>query len=421
MDGSRNREGSLGPRTATGYPAAPRLGDLCGMDLTAWPAGQASDKALMRRKLLQPLPRAPHSPSAADIGQLPMPWSDSCKELAGALPVRPPREAEPSVRPPLAPSPHRSAPSESRPGTSQRPRTGERPRTAERRPPVADVGFPAQLSLRGPKEAANCPFARSEALVVPLDTQQAIRNIARACARGRRAITDGTCLTAWVVNAQEGAGPAEQLLEPLAARRLDRSLAVEPIELVAERQAPGGGTALGQGGEDLRYGEGFRLRAAGCAGLYLGHSGDGREGLRWVSAPPARPDEDEEPPRVRGTRFAAHGGELGAPVVFGGRLSLLRVSSPPLSDDESEYEDSASESGSDSDTERLSRAKRAAANAKANAAPTAQELAQPAASSLMPEAGKYVAEGLFCRAADAKSGVFEATLLPLFAEPVALT
>lgn len=391
MDGSRSREGSLGPR-APGYPTA-RIGDMRDVDLAPFPAGPGPEKALMRRKLLQPLP------DTAARGQLPRPW-----EVTPPPPR--PQPAEQSARPPLPPSAQKSSTTSERPGTGQRPPTGQRPRTAERRPPVGKVGFPSQLNLRGPNEAPNCPFARPEALVLPLDTQQAVRSLAIACSGGRQTISDGVCLTAWVLATQEGVASSDQLLEPLAARRLDRSLAVEPIELVAERQASGSS-------EELRYGEGFRLRAAGCTGLYLGHGGGegGPGGLRWVSAPPSGA-ADEEQARPRGTRFAAHGGELGAPMVFGSQLSLLRVQSPPPSDAESEYDDSESESGSESDADRLPRRPPAAKVPAKAEEPT--QLASP----LMPEAGRYATEGLFARAADTKGGVFSATLLPLFAEPL---
>jgi len=226
---------------------------------------------------------------------------------------------------------------------------------------------------------------------------------------------------------------APHLLEPLAARRLDRTLAVEPIELALERQsssASGGGGGGGEGDEGaapLRYGEGFRLRAAGVAGLYLGHGARGGPaslGLHWIKRPAACATLDgKAPPPPRGTRFAAHGGELGAPLLFGRPLSLQRVSSPPVSPESSDVEDS--EEGSDSDASgsrghcrrpggccRVARAAAAAAAAKEEEEAKANKAAATAASALLPEADRYAAEGLFSRAADVE-GVFPATLLPL--------
>ena len=110
--------------------------------------------------------------------------------------------------------------------------------------------------------------------------------------------------------------------------RIDRTLAVEPIELVAERQ----GALEGP----LRYGEGFRLRAAGCRDLYLCHGG----GVAWRCGG-----------QPKAARFAAHGGELGKALRFGRPLLLRRVChglrshakplrfSPPPSEADSDSED----------------------------------------------------------------------------------
>ena len=86
---------------------------------------------------------------------------------------------------------------------------------------------------------------------------------------------------------------------------------MEPIELVAERQGCFEGP--------LRYGEGFRLRAAGCRGLYLGYARTG--GIAWKGG---KPPTD--------ARWSAHGGELGKPLLFGKALLLRRVCSPPPSE-----------------------------------------------------------------------------------------
>ncbi|CAL1130231.1 unnamed protein product [Cladocopium goreaui] len=192
-----------------------------------------------------------------------------------------------------------------------------RPRTAERASALAVVSFPARLQLRAPGEAPGPvgPFSGPGSLVLPLDTQDAVKELVSACAEGKAEINDGTCLTAWTL--PEGRSPD---LEPLTARRIDRTLAVEPIELVAERQ---GGSQEGP----IRYGEGFRLRAAGTKALYLGFEG---LGSCWKSG------SDRIPPK--GTRFSAHGGELGAPLHFGRPVSLRRVLSPPPSEVDSDPE-----------------------------------------------------------------------------------
>jgi len=193
-----------------------------------------------------------------------------------------------------------------------------RPRTAERAPALAVVSFPARLQLRAPGEVPGPPgpFTGPGNLVLPLDTQDAVKVLVSACAEGKTEIIDGSCLTAWTLPESS----RSQDLEPLTARRIDRTLAVEPIELVAERQ---GGSQEGP----IRYGEGFRLRAAGTKALYLGYEGIG---TCWKSG------EDRTPPK--GTRFSAHGGELGAPLHFGRPVSLRRVPSPPPSEVDSDPE-----------------------------------------------------------------------------------
>jgi len=354
----------------------------------AFPTGleKASDKALLRRKLLQPLARPPVAPLATEGGY--------AGEVA-ALQVERPAMDLPFAAPFAPPN---------RPATAST--DSGRPRTAQSAPALGAVSFPAQLRLRAPGEAPGPlgPFAGpGEALVIPLETQDAVRELVAACSGGRAQVTDGACLTAWSLLA----GPAEasnQLLEPLAARRLDRTLAVEPIELVAERQG-----SMGAGGGDggpLRYGEGFRLRAAGCDGLYLGHGGD-KQGLRWQQAV----DEALEAPQ--GTRFAAHGGELGAALTLGRPLSLRRVLSPaPESDSEDDYEDEES-CGSESECEhrkvRFQRPQKVPLEAEEKAAKLPM-------TGLLPEAARYAEEGLFSRLADQAESAFPVTFLPLFAE-----
>jgi len=201
-------------------------------------------------------------------------------------------------------------------------------------------------------------------------------------------------------------------------------MAVEPIELALERQ--GARTADDVDGQvSLRYGEGFRLRAAGCSSLYLGHGGDGG-GLRWIS-PSSAPQPTGTPVPPHGTRFAAHGGELGAPLLMGRPLSLQRVTSPPPSPEDSEVSDSESDDddgggdGSDSDgSSRGRRRRRRGAGGRRGgpqeASTSKSALAAAAAAqkvcSFLPEAKQYQAEGLFSRAGDGV-GAFPVTFLPL--------
>lgn len=253
---------------------------------------------------------------------------------------------------------------------------GETP-TAERASALAVVSFPARLQLRAPGEAPGPvgPFSGPGSLVLPLDTQDAVKELVSACAEGKAEINDGTCLTAWTL--PEGRSPD---LEPLTARRIDRTLAVEPIELVAERQ---GGSQEGP----IRYGEGFRLRAAGTKALYLGFEG---LGSCWKSG------SDRVPPT--GTRFSAHGGELGAPLHFGRPVSLRRVLSPPPSEVDSDPE------FSDDDAERP------------DSEESSKEPKSTTSSPLLPESAGYVKEALYSRAADKVDGAVLVAFLPLSLE-----
>mmetsp|Transcript_84384 Transcript_84384/g.149225 ORF Transcript_84384/g.149225 Transcript_84384/m.149225 type:complete len:370 (-) Transcript_84384:51-1160(-) len=365
----------------------------------AWPASleKASDKALLRRKLLQPLARPPVAPPTTEGGY-------AGQQEVPALEVDRPFDV-PFVQTNFAP-PNRPATSSTDSG---------RPRTAQSAPALGGVSFPAQLRLRAPGEAPGPlgPFAGpGEALVIPLETQDAVRELVAAC-RGRAQVTDGACLTAWSLLDAPSEG-SNQLLEPIAARRLDRTLAVEPIELVAERQ---GSYGAGGDGAPLRYGEGFRLRAAGCSGLYLSHGGD-KGGLRWQQG---LGEEVLEAPH--GCRFAAHGGELGAALLLGRPLSLRRVLSPPPdSDSESEddYEDEES-CGSESESEhrkvRFQRPRKVSSKDEGKKA----EAKPSATGGLLPEAARYAEEGLFSRLADQADTAFPATFFPLFAEPEPLS
>lgn len=317
-----------------------------GLHGVSWPPNlEKAEKLCLRRKLL-PLARPAERVALSDAQRLPAVELDVDGERAdGARTFWPP----------------------------QRP---ARPPTAERTRVLAVVSFPARLQLRGPGEAPGPPgpFSAPGNLVLTLDTQDAVRELVSACAQGKAEIMDGTCLTAWTA-----AQPPE--LEPLTARRIERTLAVEPIELVAERQGGEGSSA-----QVLRYGEGFRLRAAGTRGLYLGHEG---VGTCWKSA------QDLAPPR--GTRFAAHGGELGAPLQFGRPVSLRRVPSPPPSEADSDLEYSDDEAGSPSTQEKL----------------VGEEPKSTSSSPLLPESAGYVKEALYSRAADKADEAVTVTFLPL--------
>jgi len=367
--------------------------------VAAWPTSfEKGDKALLKRKLLQPLGR-PAAGALAGEGYL-------CDSGLAALPV--PLRVE---KPPAMPEASRLGPAPlfvppCRPASASS--VSSRPRTAERAArPLPAVSFPAQLRLRAPGEAPGPlgPFAGpGEALVIPLETQDAVKDLAASCSQSKSPIFDGACLTVWTLVDKQKEG---SMIEPLAARRLDRTLAVEPIELVAERQGSAGASG---DGKPLRFGEGFRLRAAGCSGLYLGHGADGG-GLRWVHAAVAGREEGSAaaPP---GTRFAAHGGELGASLVFGRPTSLRRVNSPPPSEDSDESEEEE-ESEPEDDGRRVRFEAPKSASTKQKAASTAPT---SSAFALLPEAARYAEEGLFSRVADQADSTFPAAFLPLFIE-----
>lgn len=330
------------------------------------------EKALLRRKVLQPLPGWPPQTPLSSAG------------AAAVADAGRAAEGWPALRP-------------------------ERPLPEQRqRPPLSEIGFPAQLRLRGPREAPCPPGPWSdgcgEVLVLPLEIQRAVRRVGAVCGAGRPLVTDGSLLTVWTIVGEGAGGP--HLLEPLAARRVDRTLAVEPIELIAERQAKSSSE-----GDDppLRYGEGFRLRAADSGGVYLGHTAGA--GLRWVCSSVAEPavvatasptERVNVPPH--GTRFAAHGGELGCPLLLGRPLSLQRLLSPAPTPEDSE-EDFSSSSDSDASGSSAGRAAR-------------RRRAQQRSSAAADKASRYATEVLFSRVADVEGGVFPVALLPPLERPV---
>ncbi|CAE7620396.1 unnamed protein product [Symbiodinium natans] len=315
------------------------IGQVNGLRLPRYHAlpRAASDKVIFRRKLLPRLP-AKETPRGGELA-----WDTS-------VPFEPPCRVQ-----------------------------DRRPQTAERSVPLSVVSFPAQLCLRARGETPGPLglFGSPEALVIPLETQDAVKDIVAACAKGTAPVMDGSCLTLWTL--VEARSQAMQL-EPIAARRINRSLAVEPIELVAERQ--GDGPREGP----IRFGEGFRLRAAGCGALYLGYPGS--DGLCWKSG-----DEPLTPPA--GTRFSAHGGELGAPLSFGRPVSLRWVPTPPPSEaTESDLEDDERPLASESEE-------------------ASHRPCRGAARDLLPEAARYAQEGLYSRVADKADSAVPVVFLPL--------
>lgn len=385
---------------------------------SAWPAGR-SEKTLLKRKVLRPLsPRA--MPLGAAFGQ-----ADGASVPVVASP--------PLGRPPLFPSRPASdevlfrkravacglaAAAPPRAASPPRPSSGsgERPRTAgsRNRPPLGgDVAFPAQLHLRGPGDPSGPqnPFASpGECLVIPLETQYAIRSLAAACGEGRSFVRDGTLLTAWALVSEGSGSAAPHVLEPLAARKVDCTFAVEPIELAVERLGAHYADDV-DGQVSLRYGEGFRLRAAGCSTLYLCHGG-AAGGLCW-RAPSSGASPSSTPVPPPHSRFAAHGGELGAPLLMGRPVLLQRVVSPPPSPEESEVSDSDCDSdGSFAPPPRRCVPRQGSGRSQEPKSKVEVATAAALTQVFLPETRQYQAEGLFSRAGDS-GGVFPVTFLPL--------
>jgi len=266
--------------------------------------------------------------------------------------------------------------------------------------------FPGMLSLR---RAGDRPLGNmskpGEAFVLPLDVQGSVQKCARGCSAQKVEVSGGMHFTAWAVSSDEDSNSAS-LLEPLVAYRSGRSLAVDLVELVMECCT---GLENGAASSDveladktpLRYGECFRLRAADT-GLYLCHDAN-ENGLRWQRCDSKRVAE------LVGSRFAAHGSELGAPLILGRPFSLQCVASPaPPSDSDSECDsDSAS---SDSELDALLRG--ASGGGRSRSRMKASELVESAgcevAESLVPDSS----QALFSRLADTSS-VFSVMFLPV--------
>lgn len=357
----------------------PLFNDLRGVE--AWPerlgpCEGARDKARLRHKL-QPLPRLP--PCAAPLS----PRFDGYAAAEGG-------------RQPL----FGAAAQEARPGSASMAFVPQvRPGTAPRAPPpLGRIGFPARLDLRGPGETVSTPgpwAAPREALVLPLDTQSTVRLLVDVCGAERREVLPGSRLTLWALSEEEGTATS---MEPVAAWRAERgTMAVEPVEFVLERTSgERGGNAVG-----LRYGECFRLRAADRE-LYLGHGSDGGA-LRCSLGGSAQ----------RGLRFAAHGGELGAPLLLGRPLALQRVRSP---EPESASE-ASSESESESDRSYCSGEPRRQSRRRRSRRPVSSAAPEgngAAAATQVPHGTGSAGDGgaLLSRLADVSDGVFRAALLP---------
>lgn len=357
----------------------------------------SKEKTLARRKLLQPLP-PPLLPWSGEVGRRPS-GAHGTSSSHGTSRARAHSAAtllSENIQAPATPcaalrtictatppaTPHRAWCS--RPGTAD---GLIRPETAERsgRPALgSEIAFPAQLHLRSAGEPANSPgfwTRQSGALMLSLQAQHEIRRIAGACSENSVQVSDGAYLTAWAVDSQErDNGP--QLLEPLAAHSLHKSLEIEPVEMVLERQHA---STEEDAATPLCYGEGFRLRTKGTD-LYLTHAGIGGA-LGWARN--AQESVIGQKIAPHSLRFTAHGGELGAPVLFCRPISMQRVRSPAPD------EDSSSESEDDSEHFRRMRKQ--------------ERKGMPGA---MIDRCPQDQEGLFSRLAD-KGNVFHATFIPL--------
>lgn len=231
---------------------------------------------------------------------------------------------------------------DSRPPSAQKPRVG-----TWVAPPLANVRFSAGMSLRraGENVTASSVWSKpKEIFVLPLQMQTAVRDLAAETSAERREICDGMRLTVWVVN-PENEETSSPLLEPLAARSPDQTLAVEPIDLIIERGS--GPCVTSPSVTPLRFGESFRLRDASSV-FYLGH-GDDCTSLRWT-----RLEAGEDAAAHHNLRFAAHGSELGAPLLFGRPIVVQRVPLPPPTGDDADS-DSSDYDSSESESDRMLR------------------------------------------------------------------
>lgn len=326
----------------------------------AWPQVRRdfSDKALLRRKVLPPsytnvaLASAPGAGAAVAADNGP-----EAPELAGSSPKKPdaPKKSRPPIMPGGSAGGATSCSSRSEMEALFRPRSGgqvERPRTAERVRAITQISFPARLRLRcssdapgpeGPWSAGTLGGA-GDAFIMPLDMQRDVRWMVHECAASctlNQTVTDGSRLSLWALVGQTGESSAStRELEPaLALRTRKAELAVEPVNLFLERQSSAGSGARADERSDsdpMRYGEGFRLWTAADGGsrAYLTHGSGGSGGLSWQHQ-----TYGSLAPKC--SRFAAHGGELGKPMLMGRPISMVQIDSPPSSDDEDSDSDSS--------------------------------------------------------------------------------
>lgn len=295
--------------------------------------GKRLGKPLARNKLLQPLPQS----ATRTISDTPLGFHrglDLPPPLPGISAVEK-LQADQAINPPVS--------RDSRPLSAQQPRIG-----TWVAPPLANVQFSAGMSFRKPGESMATPSLWSkpkELFVLPIQMQTAIRELAAECSSERREICDGMRLTVWVMNPDNGE-TSSPLVEPLAARCPDQTLALEPLDLTIER---GSGPSLNLPSlSPLRFGESFRLRDASSA-FYLSHSRDDCNSLRWI-----RLESGEDAADHHNLRFVAHGSELGAPLLFGRPLVVQRVPLPAPSGDDTDS-DSSDYDSSESDSERMLR------------------------------------------------------------------
>lgn len=248
-----------------------------------------------------------------------------------------------------------------------------------------------------------------EVLVLPLELQKATRELAAACERRSCDVTAGARVTVWaasgVAPACDGGMAPARSLEPLLAQRMDRTLAVDPVEVIIEPQSA---PAAADRSKPIHFGEGFRLRCAEGRQLYLAHDAEGKLFWRRHTGGLAQLPEN--------TRFTAHGGELGTSLHLGRVSSILRLSSPPR-EEESESEES---SDPDSDDDKVVAMRRRQLRAARLDAAKAAKAAESEPICTLPPGGR----ALFSRLADTAgvasgnpASIGEVVLLPPIPAP----
>lgn len=203
-----------------------------------------------------------------------------------------------------------------------------RPSTAQRTGPRLGVfAFPPLLHFCSEGETVlPSLFANRGALLLDLNTQETFRNLAASCSASSVEVSKDTRVTIWAVAMERQsmleAAQADTsiVLEPLVAFRADRTLAVEPIECVIEGESADA--------DQVCFGQAFRLRI-GWGVEYLVHEGN----RLWWEAPEAGGVSDRCV--SQGALFAAHGGELGTPLVLGRVIALRHMPASEFSGEES--------------------------------------------------------------------------------------